>query len=417
MTAFIVALTYIFIFSLLIYKLDFFSLKKLNKKTILSLFLLKVLAGFIYVYISKNYLSAGDVFSYYKDGIIVYDQLLNGEVLTFLQLTFGFNNVNITPNIAQSVYEMGYWYDSSAYMMVRSNALINIFTFGSGVYANAVFFSFSSFMACVLLAKVFEQHLQAKSYLVYVAIFLTPSLFFWTSGMHKETLSVVLIALILYSFFHKSVKYKYSSLLVFVLSLGLLYQTRFFIASMLLPPIVAYLIWLGLKKYRPLLVFGSFFSMVLVGTYLIPAVFGLPNLVDEVLEKKALYEALDNGNTAINLGTYQESYLGIFLKTPQALFNALVRPHFLDIKSFFLGLASLESLLISVSFLVSLFYIKQLNQKERAIIFVFFGFAISYLILTGLIVPNLGAILRYRSVALFLLVPSIAFLIEKRNVF
>lgn len=410
-----VASFYIVLFAFLIVRFDFSSLREIGKMPLLVLFGLKIIAGFLYVFISQNVISAGDVFSYYKDGLIVYGRLTEGDFLSYLQLTFGLNNVNISSNISESVHQMGYWYDSSAYMMVRINALINIFSFGKGVYVNAVFFSFLSFMACLLLAKVFEQNLKAKSAIVYYTIFLAPSVFFWTSGMHKETLSVLLIALILYSFFKFFVSHKIKNLVVFVLSFALLYQTRFFIASMLLPPILAFLIWNFMKLGRPLLVFTIFFSLLLATTYILPAIFGIPNLVDEVLEKKALYEALDNGNTAIDLGVYEASYFGILKKVPQALFNSIVRPHFMDVKSWFLAMASLESFLISCSFLGSLFYFKHFRQRERAIIYVFFSFALSYLILTGLIVPNIGAILRYRSVALFLLYPSVVFLLERRN--
>jgi len=412
-----VASLYIACFTFIIYKLNFFKLKMLGKRSLLILFGLKIIAGFLYIYVSKNLISAGDVFSYYNDGLIVYEQLKEGHLLTYLQLTFGLNNVNISSNIAQSVERMGFWHDSSAYMMVRTNALINVLSFGKGVYTNAVFFSFLSFVSCVLLAKVFEQYLKSKSTAVYYTIFLAPSSFFWTSGMHKETMSVLLIALILYSFFRFFSNRKIGHFVVFILSFAFLYQTRFFIASMLLPPMVAFVIWNFIGSTRPIIIFTIFFALVLVATYVIPAFFNTPNLVDEVLEKKALYEALDNGNTAIDLGVYEASYLGILKKVPQSLFNSMVRPHFKDVKSWFLAMASLESFLISCTFLVSLFYLKNLRQRERAIIYVFFGFALSYLILTGLIVPNIGAILRYRSVALFLLYPSMVFLMVKRKLF
>lgn len=410
----IFALIYILLFLWAIYKLDFFNLKKIEKVKLLGLFAIKILAGFIYIYLSKNYLSAGDVFSYYRDGLIVYERLLEGDWATYLQLTFGLNNVEKTANILVSIDEMGFWFDTSAYMIVRCNALINLFTFGNSVYLNAIFFSFLSFTACVLLAKVFEENLSFKSAFPFYSIFLAPSLLFWTSGMHKETLSIFLIAIILFSFFKLLAEKKISFFVLFVLSFGLLYETRFFIASMMLPPILSYFLWFYLKRFRPLFVFTSFFSFLLLATYIIPFLFGVPNLVDEVLAKKALYEALDNGNTAINLGVYEASYFGIAKKVPQALFNSLFRPHFLDVKSIFLGLASLESFLLSCSLLVSLFYIKQVDRNKRAFIYLLLGFVLSYLILTGLIVPNLGAILRYRSVALFLMIPTVAFLLEKR---
>lgn len=413
----LVSLFYFLVFSFFIYKSGFLRLRTISKKNLVILFTIKILAAFLYVYISSNVIKAGDCFSYYKDGLHIYQLLCEGKFTTFLQLVFGPNNVAITPNIASSVAYMGFWYDTSSYMMVRANALFNLFTFGSGVYANAIFFAFLSFLAAVFLALIFEKNLRNnKSWLSYV-IFLSPSLLYWTSGMHKESISVFLLSASLWTYLYFLKHRKISFLLICFFTLALLFATRYFIVLMLLPPFLAYALSYRYPKIRPALFTLSVYAFVIAISYLFPVIFQAPNLVDAIIAKKELYEALENANTAIHLGEYQQSYWGIFLKLPQALFNALVRPHFLDIHTPFLALASIESFFMSLAFLVSLFYFKNLSRKRRALLYLFYSFALSYLLLTGLIVPNLGAIVRYRSVALFFLLPAIAYLWSKKDKF
>ncbi len=407
-------LFYVLVLGFCIYKLPLFHLRKISKTKVLGLFLLKVLAGLSYVFISKHVIEAGDLVHFYNDSQIVYEHLLRGDLWTYLQLTFGLNNVAITENIASSVDAMGYWFNTSLYMMVRFNAAVSVLTFGVGVYANSIFFAFISFWGAILFARLFEDKLDAEPVALY-AMFLMPSLWYWTSGMHKETLSVFLLAAILLSLLDIAVKKRVLGILLALMAFVLLFYTRFFIAMMLIPSLLAYFVTRWKKEWSPLLVFLALFVILLSCTYIVPKLSGSPNLVDAVMSKKSLYEALDNGSTVIHLGEYERSYWGIAKVVPQALFNTMVRPHFLDVKSFFLALASLESLIITILFVVALFYIKNCRQEEKSIIYLCMSFALSYLILTGLIVPNLGAILRYRSVALFFLVPCLFYLVSRKN--
>ncbi len=410
----IIILFYVGLIAYGIHRLPLFTINGLSKKFILFLFLLKICAGLIYVYFSTHIIKAGDIMMYYSDSQLIYAHLRHGDILTFLQLSIGLNNVPVTENIASTVDSMGFWRDTSAYMVVRFNALVNVLTLGSGIYANAVFFAFTSFLGSFLFAKVLAKKLQAKTS-VLLAVFLTPSVWYWTAGSHKESLCVALVACILYSLFYLIHIKKFIAIILALASFVLLFYTRFFIAAMLIPSLMAYYMYRVKRTWHPLLVFTSVFIALGGLSYLTPKILGIPNLVDAVLAKKQLYEALDNGNTAIDLGVYEESYLGIIVNLPQALFNTIVRPHFLDIHSLFLGLASLESLLITILLITALFYVKNCSWDQQAIVFLLLTFGMTYLLLTGLIVPNLGAILRYRSVALFFLVPCLVYLWTRKD--
>lgn len=415
MISILLILFYITSLSFITYKSDFYKLKNFNKSKIAVLLNIKFLAAFIYLYISKHHISGGDIFQYYNDSLIIFDEIKAGNFINYIQLTFGFNNVSITENIALAVQKMGFWFDTPSYLMVRLNSLFNLLSFGSSIYVNALFFAFISFNACIILAKTFQELFNLERPWTSYFIFLTPSLLYWTSGMHKESVSVLLISLLLYSFIKTTNKISYWYIFIFLISSFLLIYTRVFILILFIPAFLTFYIWKFRQSIRPILISVFVLISTLTIGYVAPQILNKANFVDVVIQKKNLYEALGNGNTVISLGEYQQSYWGLFIKTPQALFNSLVRPHFLDIHSFFLFLASIESLLITISFITSLFYIKNLQREHRALILSFLMFSISYLILTGLIVPNIGAILRYRSVAFFILIPSILILLSKKE--
>jgi len=415
MFVFSASITYIILLSVFTFKSKFLTIKSLSKTKLITLLLVKILAGFIYVFVSKNYISGGDIFNYYNDSLIIYDEILQGNFFNYLQLTFGRNNVSITDNISLTIDKMGFWYDTPSYFMVRLNALFNLLSFGQSIYINSIFFSFLSFIASLTLAQLFQKLFKYHSNWITYVIFLSPSLLFWTSGMHKESVSVFLVSCFLFSFFQIMHQKKYKYIIQLLICAFILTKTRFFILGLFIPPLIAYSIWITKPKIRPIYIFSIVAILVLISTYLVPQLFHTANLVDAIIYKKELYESLGTGNTAISLGEYSKSYWGIFQKIPQALFNSIVRPHFLDIHSFFLLSASIESFILSVLLVSSLFYIKNLNTKKRAIVLLVLFFSLSYLTLTGLIVPNLGAILRYRSVALFILIPTIAYLLSTKN--
>lgn len=415
MQVFLIILFYITIFSYFTYSFNFYKLNTISKSKLIALLNIKFFAAILYLYFSKHYIVGGDIFHYYKDSLIIFNELKAGNILNYMNLTFGLNNVAISENIAPAINQMGFWFDTPSYFMVRLNSIFNLFSLGKSIYVNALFFGFISFNACIILAKLFQELFNYEKNWISYFIFLTPSLLYWTSGMHKESISTLLISLLLYSYFKIIKKPRITFFVLFITSIFFLVFTRVFIIILFIPPLLSYIIWHFRQKIRPIIITGIVSIITLLATYILPQILNTSNLVDIIIEKKNLYEALGVGNTAITLGEYQQSYWGIFTKIPQAIFNGLVRPHFLDVDSFFLLLACVESFIISILFISSLFYIKNLKTKERAIVIVFIFFGVSYLTLAGLIVPNLGAILRYRSVSLFILVPTIIFLLSKKD--
>ncbi len=390
---------------------SFFKLNTLSKNQLTGLFLLKCAGGLLYLYLNKIFVTNGDVESFLNDSLIIYNELLDGNIGAYLKLTLGLNNTTPSSDISLAVKKMGFWWNTSSYIIVRLNALFNIISFGIS-WINSVFFAFLSFLSCVILSKIFEQFLSSKSSLTSLAIFLFPSLWYWTSGIHKECVSVLLISLIL--FFFLKLLHRQNSIVCFfsfIVSCIVFYFLKSILFMLLLLPLCFYTVWFLYKKNQFILLPILITSATLLFSILIPLVKPRYNYVNLVLSRKKLFEALKHGNSSIELGDYNSSFWGLLVNIPQAIFNTLFRPTALELKNIWYIFTFAENLVVLLLLISALFCLLK-QRKIRTLIYTFLIFSLTYLILIGWIVPNIGAIIRYRSSAFFILIPSLIYIIN-----
>lgn len=405
-------LLFVYAFALLVFiqKNSFFCLHSLSKKQLSILLVLKFIFGFVYIYAHKHVLSGGDIFMYFYDAEIIF-KVLKENPWHFIQLVFAPNNVNIANGLKPYIHEMGFWGDTGAYMLVRFNALIRLISFGN-IYIHGLFAAFFSFVGSILIAKVFESQLKANI-LVVLSIFLSPSLLFWTSGIHKEFISVFALGLILYHFFGLSKRFNSPlNILGFTAGLVLFFFTRNYMLLALIPSLLAFSIYkvfhIRFRRavFLSLLVLIGFLNYTKIPTY-------NKTGFEVILEKRHQFEDLSQGNTSINLDAIEPNFLSLMKNSPKALFNSLFRPHFLEANSLFLFLAMLENVILAILLVLAFFNFHKLTKKESNLIILMLLYSLFLLLIIGWIVPNIGAILRYRSIALVLLIPSLVFVVAK----
>lgn len=403
-------LLYIIIIVFIIKKLKFYSSKTISKKSIILFAIFKMFAGVLYIYINKYHNNGGDIFEYFKDCNVIFNQLKESPIYYF-RLVFLPNNVSIPYDLKPMIYEMGFWNDTGAYMMVRFNALIRLFSFGN-FYIHGVFSGIFSFIGSFLIFKLFEQKLNANKIVLY-SFFLTPTLLFWTSGIHKESISIFALGLILYHFFklidnHKNLKH----LIFFSIGMILFFFTRNYMLLALIPSLLAYTIH---KKLNISFRYSTTFSVLLIITFLNFAKIPSYNKTgfEVIIEKRQQFEDLKYGNTAIVLDEINPNFFSLIKNSPKALFNTTARPHFGEIKNKFLLFASIESFALVVLIFLAIISFPKLNLEEKNIVIFMLIYSISLLLIIGWIVPNVGAIIRYRSLALITLVPTLIFTTSK----
>ena len=92
--------------------------------------LAKCLLAIVYINLHYELFNGGDTWKYVRDGQIIFETLAE-DPLKYLRLTFGPNNTELTPWLAPEIDAMGFWGDTSAYSVVRFNALANLSTWAS----------------------------------------------------------------------------------------------------------------------------------------------------------------------------------------------------------------------------------------------------------------------------------------------
>lgn len=405
-------ISYVFIIAFIVGKLNFFKSKVISKKVIISLLLFKLFAGIFYIFINKYYVNGGDIFMYFKDANIIFEQLYS-QPINYFKLVFYPNNIEKPLELKGPIYEMGFWQDTGSYMLVRFNALVRLISLNN-IYINGVFAAFFSFIGSFLIAKVFEKHLKANKIVLY-SIFISPSLLFWTSGIHKEFISVFALGLILYNFFKFFEKKKLAvHFFGFIIGVILFFFTRNYMLLALIPSLMSWVLYKTIKiKYKK----AVYISLVLLIAFMSYQKIPSYNKTgfEVVIEKRKQFENLKQGNTSIELDKIKPNFISLMMNSPKALFNTIMRPHFGEVENIYLLLFSLESFFISILLLVSIFYFPKLSFAESNMIVFMLLYSFSLLLIIGWIVPNIGAIVRYRSIALILLIPSLIFIVSKND--
>lgn len=369
-----------------------------------GILLAKCALGIAYLELHTALFNGGDTGAYLRDGQIIFNTLLS-DPLKYIRLAFGPNGTEVTQWLAPQIEAMGYWTDTSAYTVVRFNAIANLGTWGNA-WANAVLMAFISYCGIVLLYKAFKP-IVSNPWLVLGGLLCVPSVWFWTSGIHKEAMALFTLALATYGMARIYLQGWLPKYMLFV-GLGLVgtLLIRDFLVLLLLPLLLAQVFSPVLHSGRVWVYLGIIAFTLLVGSY-VPLVKN-QTVLQQIAYKQQQFTALRAGNSNIALPAMQPSLTGLAANLPHALYNQFIAPFALPKSSHFYWPALVDHTWFLLVFVAGLFTIRQPLLEKPPLLTAFF-FGLMLLVLIGLIVPNLGALLRYRSLAIpFMLLPLIA---------
>ena len=122
-------------------------------------------------------------------------------------------------------------------------SVFNIFSRGD-YYINSLFFNFIIFFGHIILYRLFIKIYPGRKWLVIAGCFLLPSTIYFSSGIHKDGLVFLMLAVLIYSVYQSIAKDKFTVkrvLLIFI-SLAFLFLIRSFIFLALVPALFAWLL-------------------------------------------------------------------------------------------------------------------------------------------------------------------------------
>ena len=398
---------YLVLFAWLITKIKFFSQSGLTNSQLVILFLLKVMAGIFYGWIGAYYGQMAqmiDTWAYHAEALQEYE-LLKAHPIDFFTSLF------------QTTYESGYsnfltthdswWNDVKANFLIKLMAVFNVLSFGH-YYVNVIFICFLTFYGPVAIYRVMQDVFPTRKVQVLLATFLVPSFLYWTSGLHKEGLIFTGIALMIYHFYFgfKEGRFSLNRILVILLGFSMVLILRNFLIVTLIPPIIAWTLSERLR-FKPVFVYAI--TTILFVAIFFSAKFLHPKLdfAGATVIKQEEFLKL-GGGSAVEVSKLEPSFKSFVAHTPQAMSLSIIRPYPSDVKHLLSLAAAIEINLLILVFIVFLIWRKNGTPLSPFILFcLLFSFAVMMMI--GYTVNILGAIVRYRSIVLPLVViPMIA---------
>jgi hypothetical protein len=397
---------YLVILCSLMLRVPFIKKTGISSGTLLSLFLIKILAGIAIGWISIHIYGPGN--DYWDTNDFAREEFL------LLQT----NPVKYLVNIFTSGYQGGYagmfssgdsyWNDLKGNIVIKLVSVFNIFSRGD-YYINSLFFNFIIFFGHVILYRLFIKIFPGRQLWVIVGCFLLPSTLYFSSGIHKDGLVFLMLAVLIYSVYQSILKKRFNCKRIFliVVSLVLLFLLRNFICLALLPALFA---WLLIVKARwpAIPVFAAVYLFCSLLVFNIDGVLHKIKPLEIIIAKQTEYLKLEKAATQIELTPLLPSFKSFASNAPQAINHSFLRPYIWELPVRSVLPLSIELLGYQVLILLLVFFRrKDLPPPNKPfLVFVLF-FCISVFLIIGYIVPNLGSLVRYRSLYLPLLITPV----------
>lgn len=405
---------YLVLFSWLITRIKFIQQSGLPNYWLIGLFVLKVAAGVAYGWYYTtipNYEQSADTWKFFFDS-------KNDTALLFHDPLRYFTSIYDNPydkdfrHLFSSVNS--YWNDLKHIYMVKIMSLFNVLS-GTRYYVNVIFYSFITFFGPIAFIRVMNDLFPDRKLLITCSTFLFPSFLFWSSGIHKDGLIFLFLSLIVYVMYFglKKKRLGIKEVFIILLLLTLIFPVRNHVVLACIPGLLAW--WIAEKYFKRKWI--AFALVTIIGTTIFfAAKYIHPKLdlpVSIVMRNKGFI--MLGGNSFLPQRKLEANFLSFVQNAPQALNHTLVRPYVTEFLSPLYLVSGLEILLIWI--LVSVWFFRYTdNPYKHSVVQFLFLVSMVLLLLTGYIVPQLGAIVRYRAIFFpFILVPIIATTSWKQN--
>lgn len=421
----IIAPLTLFVLLLVGYLIREVSASKETKKYFFPALLLKMIGAIGVGLVYQFYYGGGDTFSYYTHGASHIVDAFYENFLAGLKLLTA--NGEFDPETYKYSSKIWMYRDQTSYFIVRIAAIFGVLTYNT--YSSvALFFAFFSFWGLWLMYQSFYKIYPELKTGFAIAIFFVPTVFFWGSGILKDTVTLGATGFLIYAFiqlFFERRNIVWNILLLGV-SVYVIISVKLYIFLSLMPALILWFFLYKIGRIQSaaaraviapiLLVVGSFLA------YYVALKAGEDNkryALDQIAETAQVtaydirYWTGKDAGSGYSLGELDGTFASMVKLAPQAVNVALFRPYIWEVNNPLMLLSALEALFL-LGLTIRIFYRNKLihiGQSIRSPIILFcLGFAIIFAFGVGISTYNFGTLSRYRIVmvpfflmALFLL--------------
>jgi hypothetical protein len=354
----------------------------------------------------------GDTNNYFHHGEIIYkafgDNFSNGwQLLT--------TDGTITPNIQPYVSQMT-WFGKSSneYFVVRMAGLGAILGFNT-YSVTALLFAVLSFTGIWAMYMTFAKIRPQVYKELATAVFFLPSVFFWGSGLLKDSLCMGALGWLFYAFYRGAIEKKniLRSLIIGVLAASIISSMKIYILLAFVPPSALWVFNENTRRIKStavrwiakpfLLIAGTAVAVYAMGSIAAADERFKLDKIGEQSKLTATYlqgvSQTENGS-GYNIGEQDGTIGGMAKLAPQAIVVALFRPFLWEARNPTMALSALEAtyfLILTGRILLRVGLIKTIKAiSSTPILTLCFVFSLIFAISVGISSGNFGTLVRYK---------------------
>lgn len=371
-----------------------------------------IVAGLIYFFYYRN----GDTIFYYQRTSVIYEAF-QYSFMRGLRLVF-IDSSNVPWDLEGYMYVLRFW-DTGAYMVVRISGLLSLICFNSYA-AISLIFAYLSFRGVWSLFLVFADMYPSEVRRIALACLYIPSVFFWGSGLFKDTITLACVGWMTYAAYKVFFKREQliSASLMFIVAFYVTFITKAYIVMCFVPSILLWIFFTYNSSIKSAGLRVAMAPIVLILSagmgYLFMQQLGAQNQywsLDSVSDRAKdmqwwhtrvheLYGDEGGGGSTYSIGDGSFTPGNIIRSFPLAVNASLFRPYLWESNNPVMLLAALESLILlfvtlRVTLRAGLFKLFGLSVTHPAIFFCMF-FSISFAFAVGFTSFNFGALVRYK---------------------
>lgn len=371
----------------------------------------KIIGAVTVVLIYTIYYAGGDTNYYFQDGLVVC-RLMTKNFPYFLDVITSGIDVSKLYYFDQDTGYPSYYRQKQTFFVVRITWPLILLGLKSFI-CTSILLAIVSFGGIWRMYRVFILEFPSLSKQFAIAFFFVPSVFFWGSGLLKDTITFSAVGYFFYSFYfaflkkHKILK----NLFIMYLSITVILSIKPYIFIGLLPGALIWIIRHYTSQIQGTFIRGITFPTILIvgflSGYMLLLVLGDElgkYSLDKILQEAAtsnydLKQSYYRGNS-FDIGYVEPSFNGMLSKALPAMNAALFRPFLWESNNVLMFISGLENFLILIFTIYIVLKLKVVGvfkyfNKHHLLTFslifsLFFAFSV------GISTSNFGSLVRYR---------------------
>lgn len=389
----------------------------------------------IYVY---YYHGDGDSIAYFRSSVSML-KLAGKDFSTFISIMTG--NLS-AENFSVFDSETGYpWYfqDDNSFFVIRLSTII-VFLGAKSYLCSTMLVGTITYLGVWKLFQLFyKQFNEIKSQVAFAVLFV-PSVFFWGSGLLKDSYTLAALCWFLAGFYSVMILRKkiIGNAILIIIGIYIMMSIKPYIFySSFAGAIILYshyilkrstntiLKYTILPSLAILVVFGGTLLMFRLGSST-----GQYSSLDKMLTKASVTQSdlkqSYYGGNSFDIGSFEPTITGVLSKAPVAITAGLFRPFIWEARNPVMVISALENLMLLFLFvyvivlcIIAVFKVgfKYMFKTafDNSLIIFSFVFAFTFAFAMGLTTANFGALVRYKIPLIPFFLSSLFYIIYKFN--